>query len=55
MEPLGALRVLPRAVETDSFSAIGRAHVLGQAAVARQNSVLEQPFGPVVTWMTRKL
>jgi DNA-binding transcriptional LysR family regulator len=45
MDLLGALRVLARVVETGSFSAVAREHVLSQAAVARQISALEQHFG----------
>jgi DNA-binding transcriptional LysR family regulator len=45
MDLLGALRVLTRVVETGSFSAVAREHVLSQAAIARQVSALEQHFG----------
>jgi DNA-binding transcriptional LysR family regulator len=45
MDLLGALRVFARVVETGSFSAVSREHVLSQAAIARQISALEQHFG----------
>lgn len=45
MDLLGALRVLARVVETGSFSAVAREHVLSHAAVTRQISALEQHFG----------
>jgi DNA-binding transcriptional LysR family regulator len=56
MDLLGALRILTRVVETGSFSAVAREHVLSQAAVARQISALEQHFGVrLLHRTTRKL
>src|SRR5260370_7010106 len=45
MDLLGALGILVRVVETGSFSAVARERELSQAAVARQISQLEVPFG----------
>ena len=45
MDPLGALGILVRVVETGSFSAVARERELSQAAVARQVSQLEEHFG----------
>jgi Bacterial regulatory helix-turn-helix protein, lysR family len=56
MDLLGALGILVRVVETDSFSAVARERELSQAAVARQISWLEEHFGVrLLHRTTRKL